>query len=69
MFNDDDFQNARYIIDIGQNDLAGAFTHSSYAQVIERIPSFIAEIKYAIWVSLNFGHGSSVVTTPPCALG
>ncbi|KAK9265691.1 hypothetical protein L1049_012580 [Liquidambar formosana] len=45
----EDFTNALYIIDIGQNDLAGAFTYLSYAQILERIPTFITEIKYAIY--------------------
>ncbi|GFP90515.1 GDSL esterase/lipase lip-4 [Phtheirospermum japonicum] len=48
---EDDFKNALYTIDIGQNDLAGSF---SYAQTIERIPSFISEIKDAVWF-LNDG--------------
>ncbi|OVA16702.1 Lipase [Macleaya cordata] len=44
------FQNAIYTFDIGQNDLAGAFSRKlSYEQVIENIPSYIAEIKYALW--------------------
>ncbi|KAK6260373.1 hypothetical protein SCA6_014847 [Theobroma cacao] len=46
---DGDFQNALYTIDIGQNDLAGSFDYLTYAQVIDKIPSFITEIKYAIW--------------------
>uniref|UniRef100_M1A2R4 Zinc finger protein n=2 Tax=Solanum tuberosum TaxID=4113 RepID=M1A2R4_SOLTU len=37
------------MIDIGQNDLAGAFTYLSQAsQVIEKIPTFISEIQDAI---------------------
>ncbi|KAM3358177.1 GDSL esterase/lipase LIP-4 isoform X1 [Capsicum galapagoense] len=44
----DDLKNALYMIDIGQNDLAGAFTYLSQAQVIEKIPSFISEIQDAI---------------------
>ncbi|XP_047259392.1 GDSL esterase/lipase At3g62280-like [Capsicum annuum] len=47
----DDLKNALYMIDIGQNDLAGAFTYLSQAQVIEKIPSFISEIQDAILVS------------------
>ncbi|KAJ8573672.1 hypothetical protein K7X08_010183 [Anisodus acutangulus] len=43
-----DFKNAIYMIDIGQNDLAGAFTYLSQSQVIGLIPSFIAEIQDAI---------------------
>ncbi|XP_011081092.1 GDSL esterase/lipase LIP-4 isoform X2 [Sesamum indicum] len=45
----DDFKSALYILDIGQNDLSGSFWSLSYAQVIERIPSFISEIKDAMW--------------------
>ncbi|KAG8477589.1 hypothetical protein CXB51_030854 [Gossypium anomalum] len=48
---DEDFENALYTIDIGQNDLAASFDNLTYSQVIERIPSFITEIKNAIWVS------------------
>lgn len=54
MVTDEEFNNALYTIDIGQNDLAGSFTYLSYTQVIEKIPSMITEIKNAIWVSLNF---------------
>ncbi|MBA0634382.1 hypothetical protein Godav_029430 [Gossypium davidsonii] len=46
---DEDFENALYTIDIGQNDLAASFDNLTYSQVIERIPSFITEIKNAIW--------------------
>ncbi|WOL01506.1 hypothetical protein Cni_G10223 [Canna indica] len=43
------FQNALYANDIGQNDLSAAFyENASYAQVIERIPSVIHEIRKAI---------------------
>ncbi|CAL9048913.1 unnamed protein product [Musa banksii] len=43
------FSNAIYAIDIGQNDLAAAFSANlSYVQVIERVPSVIHEIKKAI---------------------
>ncbi|RVX01594.1 GDSL esterase/lipase [Vitis vinifera] len=52
---EEDFKRALYMVDIGQNDLALAFGNSSYAQVVERIPTFIAEIEYAI-VSL-YQHG------------
>ncbi|KAG4174230.1 hypothetical protein ERO13_A11G107300v2 [Gossypium hirsutum] len=45
----EDFENALYTIDIGQNDLAASFDNLTYSQVIERIPSFITEIKNAIW--------------------
>ncbi|XP_010270892.1 PREDICTED: GDSL esterase/lipase At1g09390-like [Nelumbo nucifera] len=43
------FQNALYMIDIGQNDLADSFSKNlSYARVVERIPSILAEIKNAV---------------------
>lgn len=58
---EEDFKNALYAIDIGQNDLAAAFGQGlSLEQVVEKIPSFISEIKDAILVSLlnfrNFDH-------------
>ncbi|KAG8389605.1 hypothetical protein BUALT_Bualt02G0246400 [Buddleja alternifolia] len=46
---EEDFKNALYTIDIGQNDLTGAFNSLSYAEVIEKIPSFISEIRDAMW--------------------
>ncbi|XVF22030.1 hypothetical protein REPUB_Repub12eG0139300 [Reevesia pubescens] len=51
---DGDFQNALYTIDIGQNDLAGSFDYLTYSQVFDKIPSFITEIKYAIWFATSF---------------
>ncbi|KAK4848192.1 hypothetical protein QYF36_010195 [Acer negundo] len=55
LISEENFKNGLYIFDIGQNDLAGSFTHLSYAQVIEKIPSFITEIKYAIWNTYQHG--------------
>ncbi|XP_044502049.1 GDSL esterase/lipase At1g09390-like [Mangifera indica] len=49
LVSEEDFKNALYIFDIGQNDLVGAFGYLSYQQVLEKIPSFIAEIRFAIW--------------------
>ncbi|XP_042516448.1 GDSL esterase/lipase At1g09390-like [Macadamia integrifolia] len=49
LVDEEGFQNALYMFDIGQNDLAGAFTDLSYEQVIQKIPSFLAEIKVAVW--------------------
>lgn len=47
------FQSALYAVDIGQNDLAAAFTANlSYAHVLERIPSVVHEIRKAIEASL-----------------
>ncbi|XP_024966654.1 GDSL esterase/lipase At1g09390-like [Cynara cardunculus var. scolymus] len=49
MINGDGFQQALYMIDIGQNDLSDAFAKKySYAKVIKRIPFILAEIKNAI---------------------
>ncbi|XP_077218084.1 GDSL esterase/lipase LIP-4-like [Tasmannia lanceolata] len=50
------FHNALYSFDIGQNDLSNAFSkHMTYAQVIERIPSTLQEIKNA--VKTIYEHG------------
>ncbi|GFP93596.1 GDSL esterase/lipase at1g09390 [Phtheirospermum japonicum] len=46
---EEDFKNALYTIDIGQNDLRGAFNSLSYPEIIERIPFFISEIRDAMW--------------------
>ncbi|KAK8967709.1 GDSL esterase/lipase LIP-4 [Platanthera guangdongensis] len=47
--NEEGFKKALYMIDIGQNDLSGAFgSNSNYDQAISKIPSIIAEIKNAI---------------------
>ncbi|PIN15545.1 Alpha-L-fucosidase [Handroanthus impetiginosus] len=45
---EEDFQNALYTIDIGQNDLSVAFNSLSYDDVIQKIPSFISEISDAM---------------------
>ncbi|XP_047326249.1 GDSL esterase/lipase At1g09390-like [Impatiens glandulifera] len=50
-----DFNNALYTFDIGQNDLAGSFSYLSYTQVIQKIPSFIDEIKNTLW--MIYSHG------------
>ncbi|XP_019150921.1 PREDICTED: GDSL esterase/lipase LIP-4-like [Ipomoea nil] len=55
MLGEEDFENALYMIDIGQNDIAGAFSYLSKAQVIEKIPSFISEIKDAVWAIYKVG--------------
>ncbi|KAL3655601.1 hypothetical protein CASFOL_001387 [Castilleja foliolosa] len=52
---EDDFKNALYTIDIGQNDLTISLDSLSYAQAIERIPSFISEIKDALWAIYQLG--------------
>jgi hypothetical protein len=43
------FQNALYIIDIGQNDV-NALLGSSYDQALAKFPPIIAEIKDAVQV-------------------
>ncbi|OAY42430.1 GDSL esterase/lipase At1g09390 isoform X2 [Manihot esculenta] len=56
MINAEGFQNALYMIDIGQNDLADSFSKNlSYVQVIKRIPSIIREIENA--VKTLYGQG------------
>ncbi|KAL8054607.1 hypothetical protein ABFX02_04G003800 [Erythranthe guttata] len=47
---DKDFRKALYTIDIGQFDLWVALNSFSYAEAIEKIPSFISEIRDAILV-------------------
>ncbi|PIN10729.1 Alpha-L-fucosidase [Handroanthus impetiginosus] len=52
---EEDFKKALYTIDIGQNDLTGSFGQLSYAQTIDRIPSFISEIRDAILAIYQHG--------------
>nr|GMD60573.1 GDSL esterase/lipase LIP-4-like [Ipomoea batatas] len=54
MFGEDDFRNAVYLIDIGQNDITGAFSNHSQLEVLGMIPSFINGIKAAIEVYMLF---------------
>ncbi|KDP23357.1 hypothetical protein JCGZ_23190 [Jatropha curcas] len=56
LISDDGFQNALYMIDIGQNDIADSFSKNlSYVQVVKRIPSFIQEIENAM--KTLYDHG------------
>ena len=60
MISDDEFGNALYMIDIGQNDIADSFAKNmSFVQVVKRIPLVTTEIRNAIKVSqeiaLTFG--------------
>ncbi|BAD54714.1 putative early nodule-specific protein ENOD8 [Oryza sativa Japonica Group] len=50
----DGFRNAIYTIDIGQNDLA-AYMNLPYDQVLAKIPTIVAHIKYTI--EALYGHG------------
>ncbi|XP_057790371.1 GDSL esterase/lipase LIP-4-like isoform X1 [Salvia miltiorrhiza] len=63
---EDDFKNGLYMIDIGQNDLTAAFNNVPYDQVLEKIPSFISEIKDAMWsIYLTGGKKLWVHNTGP----
>ncbi|KAK4750389.1 hypothetical protein SAY87_027838 [Trapa incisa] len=46
---EEEFKNALYVMDIGQNDLSAAFTYLTYDQIILKIPTYIYEIRSAIW--------------------
>lgn len=63
LIDEEGFRNSLYMIDIGQNDLLLALYASNltYEPVVDKIPSFLAEIKLAIQVSLlwhprNYEH-------------
>nr|GME03763.1 GDSL esterase/lipase LIP-4-like [Ipomoea batatas] len=60
MLGEEDFENALYMIDIGQNDITGAFSYLSKAQVIEKTP-FIFEIKDAVWANYSVGQSRNCV--------
>ncbi|XP_019171821.1 PREDICTED: GDSL esterase/lipase LIP-4-like [Ipomoea nil] len=57
MFDEDDFQNALYMIDIGQNDLTGAFLNSSSSklEILQQIPDLITGIKEAVETLYKIG--------------
>ncbi|XP_042002585.1 GDSL esterase/lipase At3g62280-like [Salvia splendens] len=59
---EDGFKNAIYMIDIGQNDLTPAFNNVPYDQVLQKIPSFISEIKEAMWVSKHHSLTMTITT-------
>nr|GMD52485.1 GDSL esterase/lipase LIP-4-like [Ipomoea batatas] len=48
LFDDDDFGNALYMIDICQNDITNTFTNSFKFHVLQQIPTFNSEIKNVI---------------------
>lgn len=54
LIDEEGFRNSLYVIDIGQNDLLLALYASNltYGAIVDKIPSFLAEIKLAIQVSL-----------------
>ncbi|KAK3420698.1 hypothetical protein EUGRSUZ_H03206 [Eucalyptus grandis] len=52
---EDGFADALYTIDIGQNDLTAQFRTLPYLQVIGNIPTFIEEIRFAIWSIYHSG--------------
>lgn len=49
------FRKAIYTIDVGQNDIS-AYMHLPYDQVLAKIPSFVAQIKYTI--ETLYSHGA-----------
>jgi phospholipase/lecithinase/hemolysin len=51
----DGFRRAIYTIDIGQNDLS-AYMHLPFDQVVAKIPSVVAQIKYTI--ETLYAHGA-----------
>ncbi|KAG2697761.1 hypothetical protein I3843_07G119800 [Carya illinoinensis] len=57
LIDEDGIRNALYMIDIGENDLLLALYASNltYAPVIEKVPSFLAEIKLAIQNIYQYG--------------
>ncbi|XP_019059777.1 PREDICTED: GDSL esterase/lipase At3g62280-like [Tarenaya hassleriana] len=48
---EEEFSNALYTLDIGQNDLAASFLNLTFDQVVDKIPSFMAELKNTIRAS------------------
>jgi hypothetical protein len=48
------FQNALYMIDIGQNDVNALLSNLPYDQVIAKFPPILAEIKDAVQVKYSF---------------
>ena len=52
MISEEEFENAVYSLDMGQNDISIAFTANlSYPQVIDRIPSILSRIRDSVEVS------------------
>ncbi|KAL5561065.1 hypothetical protein UlMin_030812 [Ulmus minor] len=55
LVSDEEFNNAVYTIDIGQNDISSSLLTLPYALVIEMIPSFVAEIRSSVWALYEHG--------------
>nr|GMD50459.1 mitochondrial import receptor subunit TOM40-1-like [Ipomoea batatas] len=61
MLDGDDFGNALYMIDIGQNDITNTFTNSSILHVLQQILTFIYEFKDAIEVAAGQVASTAIV--------
>ncbi|PKA63007.1 GDSL esterase/lipase [Apostasia shenzhenica] len=56
LVNEEGFKKALYMVDIGQNDLSGAFdSNATYDQVVSKIPSIISEIINALKILYGTG--------------
>lgn len=51
----DDFQNALYTVDIGQNDLAAAFSTMTNDDARKTIPDILAGLSFVVEVRSNRG--------------
>ena len=60
------FQNALYIIDIGQNDVNALLGSFPYDQVLAKFPPILAEINDAVQVEFFFVLSLFYPRTPGC---